>query len=36
MGPSGIPPFLTTKCRVKEYAQLTLSSYFFWSERTIR
>ena len=32
----GFLPLLTTKCRVKEYARLTLSSYFVWSERTIR
>lgn len=32
----GFLSLLTTKCRVKEYVQLTLSSYFVWSERTIR
>lgn len=31
----GSLPLLTTKCGVKEYARLTLSSYLLWSERTI-
>ena len=31
----GFLPLSTTKCGVKEYAWLSLSSYFLWSERTI-